>query len=297
MPRVNDRQSKSIRRVCPAVYVAVYHRSASGKWPEDAGDDPSFGSAFRLASRGGVLTWGVCRQDVRNRLCPGDLVVFFSADRVADRRPNRIRYSFVAFATVARKVSQADIWRDASLAVFRDYLNLLIRPSGTGFEHFEPGLSKRHWHGDWYWRIAEIDGHRKGSFKHIHRKRRFELTDPRLPQLTSNYVLFARDHQYTLVLAEPPIVATAAESGGLETWKRTPFARKLLTLLRTGTMRRLRTSNIQRPHRHITITGAKPGEWRQRLRALCQAHGFKERRQGNKRGHNPVTASVRRRSC
>jgi hypothetical protein len=45
-----------------------------GEWPYDNGDDPS----FYVARRGGLLTWGVCRQDVRNSIEPGSIVVFFA---------------------------------------------------------------------------------------------------------------------------------------------------------------------------------------------------------------------------
>lgn len=54
------------------IYLAVYLRSAEAAWPQDAGDDPSFVASRRLGLRGGLLTWGVCWQDVRNALRPGD---------------------------------------------------------------------------------------------------------------------------------------------------------------------------------------------------------------------------------
>jgi hypothetical protein len=44
-------------------------------WPYDNGDDPSFYAARKFGSQ---VSWGICRQDVRNRLRPGDIVVFFS---------------------------------------------------------------------------------------------------------------------------------------------------------------------------------------------------------------------------
>ena len=39
------------------------------EWPYDNGDDPS----FYVANQGGVLTWGVCRQDVRNSIPMGSV--------------------------------------------------------------------------------------------------------------------------------------------------------------------------------------------------------------------------------
>lgn len=187
------------------IYLAVYRRSAEAAWPEDAGDDPSFIASRCLASRGGALTWGVCRQDVRNVLGPGDLVVFFAADRLADRRPDPGRYSFVAFATVQRKVSQLDIWRDPALEIYREYQNLLIRPAGDRFEHFEPGLPPRRWHDDWYWRITTIDGCRKSAFDHVQRRGHFLPGESMLPRIACNYVLFAPEGPDTMILADPPM--------------------------------------------------------------------------------------------
>jgi hypothetical protein len=148
------------------IYIAVYHRSPGKDWPEDVGDDPAFVASREFISEGGVLSWGVCRQDVRNKLNRGDLVLFFATDRRADRQAAPVRYWFVGFATVAQKVSQVDIWRKRSLAVFRNYQNLLIRPIDAGrtrFKHFER-LPPSQWHGDWYWRMAAIGDRRKAHF-------------------------------------------------------------------------------------------------------------------------------------
>jgi hypothetical protein len=82
---------------------------------------------------------------LRNRVLPGDVVEFFAADRLPDRRPEAARYQFVGCAAVDREVSQLEIWRDCRLSVFRGYCNLLIRPSGSGYEHFEHGR-RQLWH-------------------------------------------------------------------------------------------------------------------------------------------------------
>lgn len=259
------------------VYVAVYHRSPNTAWPDDVGDDPSFVASRTLARHGGVLTWGVCRQDVRNRVRPGDLVVFFATDRPADRRPKPVRYMFVGFATAVRKVSQVEIWRDRELAVYRQYHNLLIRADRDRFEHCEPGLPKGRWHSDWYWRLASIDGHRKPEFDRIHAQSGFSLRDPLIAPVARNYVLFAPDGAATMILQNPPVVATAATAGRLEDWERTAFARELRNWLRAATHRSLRTTNAQRAHRHITIRGADIDEWRARLRRLCHAAGLRPR--------------------
>jgi hypothetical protein len=48
-------------------------------WPYDIGDDPSF---YAMRKSGGQLSWGICRQDVRNSLCPGDIVAFFFISQI-----------------------------------------------------------------------------------------------------------------------------------------------------------------------------------------------------------------------
>lgn len=260
------------------VYVAVYHRSPNTAWPEDIGDDPSFVASQNLAPRRGVLTWGVCRQDVRNKLRPGDLVVFFATDRLADRRPDPVRYAFIGFATVSQKISQVEIWSDPALTVYREYRNLLIRRVGDRFEHFEPGLPPNRWHGDWYWRIAMIDGHRKVEFDRIHAQTSFSLDCTVVAPVARNYVLFAPDGPETMILENPPIVATALTAGKPEDWRPTGFAGDLREWLRNATHRSLRTANQQRAHRHITIRRADIDEWRERLRAMSRAAGLRPRR-------------------
>ena len=55
----------------------------------------------------GVITWGICRRPARNRVSRRDLIVFFAADKLSDRRP--ARYSWIGYATVDWKVSHTDI--------------------------------------------------------------------------------------------------------------------------------------------------------------------------------------------
>jgi hypothetical protein len=268
----------TMRERAPAVYIAVYHRSPGSDWPEDHGDDPSFGASREFAARGGALSWGVCRQDVRNPLRLGDLVVFFATDRLADRRPQPVRYQFVGFATVDKKVSQVDIWHDRAFAVYRKYRNLLIRPDGADrFEHFEPTLPRRRWHGDWYWRIADIRRRHKHEFERIHARAGFSVHDRSIAPVAPNYVLFAPDGRQTLILADPPLVATAASAGRREEWEQTRFARGLQAWLRAHTHRSLRTTNAHRAHRHITIRGADVEGCRAHLRQLCSAAGLRRR--------------------
>ena len=60
---------------CSAEFLPLSMALECGEWPYDTGDDPSFFSQryFR-----GQLTWGICRQHIRNRIQTGDIVVFFS---------------------------------------------------------------------------------------------------------------------------------------------------------------------------------------------------------------------------
>lgn len=258
-------------------YVAVYHRSPGTDWPLDSGDDPSFASSNSLAHRGGVLTWGVCRTDVRNKLNPGDLVIFFATDRLADRRQKRVRYNFVGFATVARKVSQVEIWQDRTLSIYRRYSNLLIKPNGNRFDHFEPALPPRRWHDDWYWRIAAINGHRKSEFDDVYGASGLSLRNQLVP-VARNYVLFEPEGAGTMILHTPPVIATASGAGRPEVWKQTPFARGLRAWLKEFTARSLRTTNAQRAHRHITIHDANGNEWREHIRALCKTSRLRPRK-------------------
>jgi hypothetical protein len=282
----------------PRIYVAVYLSSADSGWPLDDGDDPSFAASERFRATGGVLTWGVCRRDVRNALIPGDLVVFFAADRLQERRPRPARYFFVGFATVDRKIAQSNIWTTHQLTTFRRYHNLLIRPAGSGFEHFEPGLPRARWHGDWFWRMTRE--RRREKVARLDGKSRLQLREV-APMIAANYILFAADGAGTMILASPPVIATSTAPGPPEKWKETPFARELRAWLRAHTTRSLRTTNVQRAHRHITIRDSDPGQWRDQLRQVCKVHGLKERSSGSRGGgtSRPADSPMgrRRRGC
>src|SRR5690242_20229038 len=107
-----------------AAYAAVYLApAASGAWPFDVGDDPSFLASRSASGTSRKLSWGVCRPDLRNRMRPGDLIVFFAGE--ADV-PHALRtYRLAAWAVVEALVSQTDIWTYEGLREFRTYSNLL----------------------------------------------------------------------------------------------------------------------------------------------------------------------------
>ena len=246
-----------------AAYLDAVKRE---EWLYDTGDDPAFYSFRRLASEGGSLSWGICRPDVRKRLEPGDAVAFFG---FRNHGPG-VEYYFSGYATVWRKVRQTDIWRDPVLAVYRRYLNLLVRPDGDAFRWHESNPNRRWWHQDWLWRIAKRSGTRKADYDNIQKAGvlRPDLTDPngRQVNVAENYVLFHPQEPLTYLLAEPYLVGLYEKAWGTreEEWVRSDPADAIraLTIERSPHPRRLRTTNVQRSHRHITIL-LDVANWRQ----------------------------------
>lgn len=249
--------------------IALFKKAVSQQdWPFDGGDDPSFYAARKF---GGQLSWGVCRQDVRNNLRSDDVVVFFSFRKFEETGDSE--YRLCAIATVERKVSQMEVWQDRNLRLYKKYFNLLIRPSKSargGWEHFEPTSQV---HNDWLWRIADHDGLRKKNFKVI------QKTDCLEPKATvrgnrvviaRNYVLFSADPDKTHVLFEPPVVAWHSKGKAAEEWNRDKFSQSVrgLTLemaeRANGRWRSLRIRNSQRAHRHIVfeLTRSEAERWR-----------------------------------
>lgn len=255
------------------VYVAVYLRECPDGWPLDHGDDPAFGSSRRFRGR---VTWGVCRPNVRNAVRPGDAVIFFAADRLRDRRPEAARYQFVGFATVDRSVRQTDVWCDRSLRIYQRYGNLLIRPAGRAFEHFEPELPRKHWHEDWLARISERRTFSRADFDGRERFAPSDKVNGRPLRLAPNYVIFRPEPQDTFILAEPPVVATVSEAGRPETWLKTPFASALRSIVLSPTHRSLRTTHPQVAHPHIAIPQEAEPVLSQ-IRRLCAERGLATR--------------------
>lgn len=114
-----------------------------------------------------------------------------------------------------------DVWQREDLAVFRQYRNLLIRPSadGAGFVHCEAQDPP---HPDWLWRLARRSpgGPRKSQWEAASAS---EISAAgvvkvgrRQENVASNYVLFSGEADGTVVLADPPVVATAVTPGELE---------------------------------------------------------------------------------
>ena len=271
----------SAMSACGSTIAAFKKAVKRQDWPYDNGDDPSFYAARKF---GGQLSWGICRQDVRNRLRCGDIVVFFSFRKFKETGDSE--YRLCALATVERKVSQSDIWQDNSLKTYRKYFNLLIRPSRSrhgAWEHFEPTLDGSRLHHDWLWRMAHHQGFRKKDFKKLQATDRLEpgaAVRDRSVILARNYVLFSCDAVETHILSKPPVIAWHSKGQPAEEWNQDKFSQavKRLTLdianHSNGRRRSLRIRNSQRAHRHIVFE-LSPHEaecWRAEFLALIRRH-------------------------
>jgi len=271
------------------IYVAPFHAeplspevaptaAAADAWPYDNGDDPSFHALQKL---GGQLSWGVCRQDVRNAIREGDMVVFFSFRKCNEKGETEYRLRCVA--TVKRKVSQADIWQEKSLSIFRKYCNLLIRPSSSHgiWEHFEPCLRGRRSHKDWLWRTINHTGLKKEQFDKIHGANCFKqgtLIGGFPVEFAHNYVIFSPDPARTLVLSNPPVVARHDRGLFYEKWNEDEFSQGVKRFILekaanvNGRKRWLRIKNTQHPHRQIVFELSKRDaeDWRAHIFRFVQ---------------------------
>lgn len=237
---------------CRASYAPLSEALERVEWPYDTGDDPSF---FSRRYFGGQLTWGICRQQIRTRIQPGDVVVFFSF-RNRDGEP--VEYRLGAVATVERKVSQADLWnKSEGSGYWRRYLNLLIRQSHFGgWEHYEKGAPPRKWHSDWAWRIADHEKLQKKHFKSINEAGVISQTtrvNGRPFKIAQNYVIFSGKSSETYVLNNPPIVAWCERPERWEEWNDDALSgaikkRTVDLSLVYGGRGSLRTRNPWRPH-------------------------------------------------
>jgi hypothetical protein len=191
-------------------FAVVEKAIAAGEWPYDNGDDPS----FYATRKGGRLTWGVCRQELRNSIKPGSIVVFFSFTP----QGSDIRYRLSAVVTVAEKLDRRFIYSDARFSEHLGlYLNVLIKPQTEGWQYDETDREKRARHPDWLWRIA-VHGRGKDSFqskhKNIYQAGRFDNDDI---SIEKNYVLFSNVSDETYISPDPPEVAIA-QQGRHEQW-------------------------------------------------------------------------------
>lgn len=200
---------------CRAQFATVEQAIKEQEWPYDNGDDPS----FYVARKGGRLTWGVCRQDLRNSLPENSIVVFFSFTPTSQ---DRFVYRLCAVATVEGKVDHRAVYRNAMLRGKR-YINALIRPAKGGWRYDESDRPRASRHRDWLWRMADQQGFTRKVFerryKSIYRDEWFsnqDLSSGKL-KLGNNYIIFSSDAEQTFISVKPPIVATATK-GNHEAW-------------------------------------------------------------------------------
>ncbi len=276
-----------------SIYLAPYHSNAgaylrgstgrfriveeaiaTGGWPYDNGDDPS----FYAARHDGLLTWGVCRQDVRNAVKRESVVVFFSYTQ----RGHKVLYRMSAVATVSCTLDRRKVFADSRFDP-RDYLNILIRPEKSGWRYDETDRRKSARHKDWLWRIA-VHGRRKEPFAREYERiyRDGWFTNKQL-SIAQNYVVFSELADKTYISPNPPVVATAV-AGEHEQWS--DHALKGLTVgtaaayLRNG-RNYLRTTNRSGQNVHPKIRfDMSTGDavvWRQRVIAALK-RGSERRR-------------------
>lgn len=249
--------------------VSAFHQAVSLEtaWPYDVGDDPAFFSANHFH---GSVTWGVCRPDVRNQVVSGDWVAFFAAERAHAGRA--MRYRFSALLRVEKKVAQTSLSASDLKPGFQSYLNLLIRPSGTGWEHFEPAAQRSSWHRDWLWRLCTGNGLRKAdavAAGDAHRAGTELTINGRSAPIAANYVIFSKEE--SLVVENPPVLANYHQGDRHETWVGEQRSRGIRELLLGDSQRWLRTTNRQQPHRHIRrVLPSDVPSWRNAIEAATK---------------------------
>jgi hypothetical protein len=195
------------------VETAICH----DEWPYDNGDDPS----FYVARAGGRLTWGVCRQDLRNAIAKDGIVVFFSFTPLVN---NEIQYRLCAVATVDEKLDHRAVHHDPRFLQSRPlYINGLITPKNDGWQYDENDRSSSLRHKDWLWRMADHRGITQKSFtekyESIYRKGWFPDSVVGTPKLllADNYILFSTLPDRAFISPDPPEVAVAVK-GQHEKW-------------------------------------------------------------------------------
>ena len=190
-------------------FLVVEKAIRDGLWPYDNGDDPS----FYVARRGGALTWGVCRQEVRNSIPTGSMAAFFS---FTEMKGGDVLYRLCAVTTVIDKVDIRALHSEDRFTRFRGlYINSVIRPEKNGWRYDESDRPASQRHGDWLWRISEHRGLTQKQFnkryERVYHRRRFSdsaTMDGNLI-LAKNYVLFSTESPEAYISPNPPEVAIA----------------------------------------------------------------------------------------
>jgi hypothetical protein len=250
---------------------AFYAEAKNSRFPYDIGDDPAF---FSARFYDGPVTWGVCRADVRCATAVGDWIVFFSCETDDHDQLGPVstvtRYRFEAALCIETKLQHTSLFEPQG-NMLGSYLNLLVRPNGPGWEHFEPALhpSKRlfYLYEDWTWRICcRSQVSRKADLiaqSHQHVAGQPLSFGGRPLPVVENYIVFSR--ALSVLVDDPPLVATYRRGEVSEKWESDPQSRRLRELVFAGACRGLRTRNRQQPHRHF-VRRLDDGDWPNALR-------------------------------
>ena len=270
---------------CERQFLTVECAIKNQEWPYDNGDDPS----FYVARKGGPLTWGVCRQDLRNSIAKGSIVVFFSFTPLAQ---GEVLYRLCAVETVADRLDHRAVHRDRRFSRFRGlYLNTLITPEIGDWRYDETDRHPKQRHSDWLWRIADHRGMTQDEFdakyKVIYRNRRIPqgTVDSAKPFLADNYILFTTPPDRAYISPSPPEVAVAVK-GRHEGWcNRRLQSLTVLTasaFLKSGRdYLRVANSSGRNVHRQLRfdMPSDEAGKWRDALiAAVKEATGRTVRR-------------------
>src|ERR1017187_5126023 len=192
-------------------FLAVESAISGGLWPYDNGDDPS----FCVARKGGPLTWGICRQEVRNSIPVGSIVAFFS---FTSMQGGQVLYRLCAVTTVVSKQDVRAVHRAKQFAGFRGlYINALIRPAKDGWRYDESDRAEQFRHKDWLWRIAAHNGLTtelfKKKYEQVYREKLIpnDLLEDGALRLAENYILFSTAAEDSYICKNPPEVAVALD--------------------------------------------------------------------------------------
>jgi|ERR1035437_6538367 hypothetical protein len=278
-------------------YLKVETAILHDEWPYDNGDDPS----FYVARQGGRLTWGVCRQDLRNAIEKDSIVVFFSFTPLPN---DRIQYLLCAVATVDDKLDHRAVHSDHRLSQFRQlYINGLIAPESDGWHYDETDRRSSQRHKDWLWRMACHCGitleEFKERYKGIYEDGRFPdstIESRKLP-LADNYIVFSSPPDRAFISPHPPEVAIA-EKGQREKWNKSKFQKiTVLTSASRGGRDHLRAANKsgRNVHRqiHFDMPADEASKWREELIAALKEATENRKRHKTNRARASGTAKCR----
>jgi hypothetical protein len=262
---------------CERQFLTVERAIKNQEWPYDNGDDPS----FYVARKGGPLTWGVCRQDLRNSIAKGSIVVFFSFTPLTQ---GEVLYRLCAVETVADKLDHRAVHRDRRFSRFRGlYLNTLIAPEVGGWRYDETDRHLKQRHSDWLWRIADHRGITQEEFdakyEGIYRSGRIRqvAVDSAKPLLADSYILFTAPPDRAYISPSPPEVAIAVKGRHEEWGNRRLQSLTVLTaaaFLKSGRdYLRVANSSGRNVHRQLRfdVPSDEVAEWRDALISALKA--------------------------